>query len=90
LATMMRVSESTHATLQELAQREHASMQEVLNRAVEVYRRQRLIEETNAAYAALRADPSAWTEFQQEIAVFDGALIDGMIDSYAEDRVTAH
>ena len=65
-------------------------MQDVLSRAVEAYRRQRLIEETNAAYAALRADPSAWHEFQQEIAGLDGALMDGMADSYADNLVATH
>ncbi|MBI4310658.1 MAG: hypothetical protein HY681_02660 [Chloroflexi bacterium] len=31
-------------------------------KAVEEYRRQRVLEQANEAYAALRADPKAWLE----------------------------
>jgi hypothetical protein len=75
---MIRVSPDTHAVLRELARSEGSSMQEVLSKAVEVYRRQQLIEATHAAYAALRADTQAWQEYQDEVASLDGALMDGL------------
>jgi len=78
VTTMMRVNAETHAVLQELAAQHRTSMQEVLTQAVEAYRRQQLIEATNAAYAALRADESAWQDYQAEIAGLDGALMDGL------------
>ncbi|MGH2372244.1 MAG: toxin-antitoxin system protein [bacterium] len=40
--------------------------------------RRRLLVETNRAYAALRADTKAWNEEQQERALWDGTLADGM------------
>jgi hypothetical protein len=42
------------------------SMQDVLEKAVEVYRRQRFLEESNRAFAALRANPKQWRTEQQE------------------------
>lgn len=40
--------------------------------------RQRLLAETNEAYAALRADIKAWKEELQERALWDGTLADGL------------
>jgi hypothetical protein len=37
-------------------------MQQVLEKVVEVYRRQRLLEMGNRAYAALKNDPKNWEE----------------------------
>ncbi|HET8579650.1 MAG TPA: hypothetical protein VFL31_01510 [Nitrospiraceae bacterium] len=40
--------------------------------------RQRLLAETNQAYAALRADSKAWKEEHQERTLWDGTLADGL------------
>jgi hypothetical protein len=77
-STTVRVSERTHATLSDLAARSGLSMQEVLTKAVEAYRRQQFLEEANAAFAALRADPAAWAEEQAERAAWDATLADGL------------
>jgi hypothetical protein len=53
-------------------------MQEILEQAVEQYRRQRLLAATNAAYAALRADPEAWQALKEERAAWDVTLADGL------------
>ncbi len=76
--TTIRVSEKTRATLRDLALEVGAPMHEVVEKAVEVYRRQRLLDGTNAAYAALRADPEAWQELQGERQVFDQPIGDGL------------
>ena len=76
--TTVRVKEETRAALRELANQTNQSMQDVLARAVELYRRERILEETNAAYAALRADPQHWQEEQQERAAWDATLADGL------------
>lgn len=41
-------------------------------------RRRRLFEETNRAYAAIRADPDAWQEELAERALWDATLLDGL------------
>jgi hypothetical protein len=74
----VRISEKSRETLRALAAKTGESMQAVLDRAVEEYRRERLMEEVNAAYAALRADPEAWAEWQKELAAWDATLMDGL------------
>ncbi len=76
--TTIRVSAKTHNTLRDLARAIGAPMQEIIEQAVEQYRRQRLLAATNAAYAALCADPDAWQEVKEERVVWDVTLADGL------------
>lgn len=75
---MVRISEQTHQTLRDMARAEHDSMQSVLDKAVEEYRRRRFLEDVNAAYAALREDPEAWKEVEEERSAWDATLGDGL------------
>lgn len=77
---MVRISEQTHQALREIARAEDSSMQAVLDKAVEEYRRRRFLEEVNAAYAALREDPEAWQEVEEERSAWDATLGDGLPD----------
>ena len=54
------------------------SINEVAEKAVELFRRQQLLETTNAAYAALRHDPDAWQKLKAERATLEGTLADGL------------
>lgn len=74
----VRISDSSHQALKELADCEKAPLQTVLERAIENYRRQRLLEAANRQYAALRADASAWAKEQAERDDWDGVLADGL------------
>ena len=79
--TTIRVSTRTRDLLQELAQRSGVSMQSVLEHALEHYRRQQLLEATNAAYATLQTDPGAWSELERERIEWDQTLADGLEDA---------
>jgi predicted transcriptional regulator len=74
----VRISVKSKETLQKLAEQTGKKMQTVLDEAVESYRRQRLLEEANAAFAALRADKGAWEAEQEERAAWDVTLGDGL------------
>jgi predicted transcriptional regulator len=74
--TTIRVSLRARDLLQELAQTSGSSMQAVLEQALEQYRRQQLLEATNAAYAALRAAPEAWADLEQERLAWQQTLAD--------------
>jgi len=74
------VTEETHVMLEELARLDGASIQNVLARAVETYWGRRLNEASNDAYAALKADPKAWQELQNEQAEWEATLADGLDD----------
>ena len=56
-STTVRVSEPTHRTLRELSEQLGESMQRILDQAIEDYRRKRVLERTNAGYAALAPIP---------------------------------
>lgn len=77
-STTVRISQETREALRELAEQMGEPMHKVLARAVEAYRRQYILEISNAAYAALRADPEAWREEQQERQEWDSTLADGL------------
>lgn len=51
----------------------------LLDEAVEVLRRQRFLEQVNAAYARLRDDPDAWEEVAAERREWDATLADGLV-----------
>jgi hypothetical protein len=51
----------------------------------EALRRQRLLEQHNRAYAAVRADTELWRKELEERAIWDAALADGLED---EDCMT--
>jgi hypothetical protein len=53
-------------------------MQAVLDRVIEEYRRKLFLEAANAEYAALRLDADAWAEHQEERALWDATLLDGL------------
>jgi hypothetical protein len=72
----VRVAASTQRTLRDLAQEMDEPIQEVVARAVEAYRRQRVLELTNSAFAALRADPERWREELEERELWDHTLGD--------------
>ena len=74
----IRISPQARAILRQLAKHEGKSMQSVLDDAIERYRRDRFLDEVNAAYAALRSDPKAWKEEAAERALWDRTLADGL------------
>lgn len=76
--TTMRVSQKTRNTLQELSKDTGMTMQDIMDRAIATYQRQRLLEATNAAYAALKNDPEARNEMLEERAVWDMTLDDAL------------
>ena len=90
MSTMVRVTDETRVALRYLAEDMNEPMQQVLAKAVEAYRRQRILEQTNAAYATLRSDRQAWQEILDERAEWDVTLTDGLeADDYPLDEDTA-
>jgi hypothetical protein len=76
--TTIRIREETREALRELVAETGQKLQDVLAAAVEAYRRQRLLDESNRAYEALRRDPEAWREEQEERRAWDQILADGL------------
>ncbi len=78
--TTVRVDERTHETIKEIAELDGDSVTQVVARAVEAYRRQRMLESLDKAFAALKTDPVAWAEEMAERAEWDATLKDGLED----------
>ena len=74
----VRISLSTREKLRSLTSETGESMQAILDKAVEIYRRQHFLKRANAAFAALRDDPDAWQEEQEEREAWDVTVNDGL------------
>ena len=74
----VRIERQTHKVLQQLAEKEGVTQTQIIKDAVENYRRRRILEQTNLAYAALRRDTKAWNEELEERAQWEATLEDGL------------
>ncbi len=75
----LRVPDHTYQAIKELAG-EEKTMQAVVVQAVETLRRQRFWADYHASYAALKADPDSWADFQEELAAWEATLADGLAE----------
>jgi hypothetical protein len=74
----IRITNESRDTVRELARETGLRQREILDLAVEAYRRQLFLKNANSAFAALRAQPTAWGAEQAERDAWDGALGDGI------------
>jgi hypothetical protein len=77
-ATIIAISEAAHQILQDIAEQTGQSLTDIVDKALDAYRRKLFFEQLNAGYAALRADPKAWTEELEERTLWDATLMDGL------------
>jgi len=75
-----RISDATRQVVRRIAAESGDSMQEILEKAVELYRRQRFLAESNRAFAALRADPKKWRVEQEEREAWSAAAADDLAE----------
>lgn len=75
-----RLSEVAREVVRRIAAESGDSMQDVLEKAIELYRRQRFLEESNRAFAALRADPKKWKAEQQEREEWNATVADDLTE----------
>ncbi|MCG0278028.1 MAG: toxin-antitoxin system protein [Thermanaeromonas sp.] len=73
-----RISEQVLKMLKEIASLTGESRQEILLKALDAYKRQRFLEQANAAFAALKADRQEWKIEQEERKAWDVTLNDDL------------
>jgi len=78
MSQTVRIRPETHAKLKSIAKEVGKPLSEVLEDAVEVLRRQRILEATDEAYAAMKKDPKAWKAEQAEREAWDATTADGL------------
>jgi predicted transcriptional regulator len=74
----IRISKRAHQALRQLAEEAGTSMTAIIEEAIRKYQENRYWEQYEAGYAALKADPEKWAEYQNEIAAWDVTLGDGL------------
>ena len=78
MAKSVRVDERLHSTLRDIALEEKRSIGQVIEDAVRQYRKARFWAAFEEDLARLRADPVAWKDYQDEIALWDTLAGDGL------------
>ena len=76
----IRVSKITRDILRDLAAKAQTTMAAIAEEAVKEYEQKKFWENYYAGYNALRADPVAWAEYQDEMRPWDTTLADGLGD----------
>ena len=74
----VRINDEDRQVLRRLAEDEGETMQAVLSKALDAYRRQRILEQINTSFEALRRDPGAWQSLEKERSEWDATLLDGL------------
>jgi len=64
--------------LRELAKRTGKPMQTILDEVIDQCSRDKFLDEVNAAYRRLQANPKAWKAELAERKEWDGTLMDGL------------
>lgn len=72
------IAPATLARLEEMASWTGLPVVEILERAVNEHYGRQFWDAVNAGYAALRADPAAWTEVESERRLWENTLLDGL------------
>ena len=77
-STSVRISEPARKVLQSMAKQEGQSMQSILEKAVEHYRREQVLLQTNKAFSQLKQKKNEWHQELKERATWETTLADGM------------
>jgi hypothetical protein len=76
----IRINKKTLEMVRDLAEKAKTTMTAIVEAAVREYEIKKYWEEYYAGYAALRKNPEAWAEFQEELRAWDCTLADGLED----------
>lgn len=74
----IRISSNSYQILKTLAQNKGQSMQSIIDQAIEDLRRRKMLEATNSAFSALKADKEVWAEETEERELWENTLLDGI------------
>jgi hypothetical protein len=78
VATTVRVDDKLHAALREIAIEERRAIGQVIEDAIAQYQKEKFWRDVESSVERLRADPVAWREYREEIALFEGGSMDGL------------
>jgi len=76
----VRISLQSYQILKVLSQEKGQTMQSLIDQALEDLRRRKMLEATNEAFSALKADKDSWREELEERELWENTLADGVED----------
>ncbi|CAN5250969.1 hypothetical protein BH20GEM2_BH20GEM2_07230 [soil metagenome] len=71
-----RISERSRRSIRRISGETGQTSEQIVERALELLERNRLLDAINAGFAALRADPHGWTAEGKERELWDATLED--------------
>jgi hypothetical protein len=83
----IRIPSTAHERARRLAAAETTTLATMIDIALEHYERERMLEQYNADMARLRSDPSAWADWQAELAGLEGTVGDGLENDPYDETV---
>ena len=78
--TTIRVSIEVREKIAELSKAEGKTTAQLIKEMVEEREKQQFFEGLAEDFRRLRNDPEAWADYQNEIALWDSTLMDGLED----------
>lgn len=73
-----RISERSHLAIRRISSETGQTSEQIVDRALDLFERDRLLDAINNGFAALKADSAAWAEEQMEREIWDATLADGI------------
>ena len=80
MSKLMRISDASIDALNDLNLLTGESRQKILDKAIARYKHEQLITKADEQLVALKKDPVAWKQMQEELEEWDVTLWDGMSD----------
>lgn len=78
----IRIRRTSRERIDEIVRESGQSIQDIVDEALELYRRTRILELANASYERLRQDPAAWAEELEERELWETTLADGLDEEW--------
>ena len=76
--TSIQISEKSLEIVRNISERNGLQMSDVLDKAVETYRREVFLDDTNRAFETLKEGSDSWQEELEERALWEDTLSDGV------------
>lgn len=76
--TVVRIEAETHATLRSWSEAQNKPIGQIVADLVEQREREQFWRRMREDYERLHADPAMWKAYQNEVALLEGGLMDGL------------
>lgn len=80
MSKILRVSDEAFSKIDQIAINTGFSKQDIIDKALYNLEKETFLKQANEAYAAMKKDPKQWREHQEEIALWESTLADGLKD----------